>query len=301
MMIYIDSIVTKVYLFIWNYLVMIKLTFKSLLLILIPLFISGCGELKRLSLSQICEDAPGICDDLHIIGDCRYQRTSLIRARYEHLQEPNVKNTQLLLEELDGYKACLEPTLHIAYTRYKDRKQKRLDNYLASQKVIEQLLSESVGTQDPNLAYYLWVNYKDLKAKKVFLNAANQPNLSDTSLLIKLGVYYSSDEPQKSIDFYYKALRETNNIESLPSNTFLQLVTFFYRHRLYEETYIWAKVALDTSEEPTPIRLEMITKKANFSEKKQSQLNKKAKKYISDLKDGLFNQKTPVLDLAPTE
>jgi len=273
---------------------MFKFTFKSLLLIFISLALTGCG-LKEKSISQICEEAPGICNDLHVIGDCRYQRTSLIRSRYNHLQAPTDKNIKLLLEELDGYRTCLAPTLQIAYKRYKDRKQKRLDNYLASKRVIDRLLKDSVGTKDPNLAYYLWTNFKDLQAKKVFLNAAQNPNLSDPSILAKLAVYYSADEPQRSLDFYYKALRESKNIQQIPSSMFLQLVSFFYRYHKYEETYIWAKVSMETFDEPPPIRLDLITKRGYISEDKEDELEDLADDYISDLEDGIFKVNTPTL------
>jgi len=269
--------------------------FKFLLLILISLVLSGCG-LKEKSISQICEETPGICNDLHVIGDCRYNRTSLIRARYNHIQEPSGKNVKLLLEELDAYKICLAPTLQIAYKRYKDRKQKRLDNYLASQKVIDRLLKDSVGTQDPNLAYYLWTNFNDLQAKKVFLAAASKPNLTDPSILSKLAVYYSADEPQRSLDFYYKALRESKNVEELPSNIFLQLVSFFFRNHKYEETYIWANIALKTSDdESPPIRLELIVERGYLTEETQSELDDKASEYLDALEDGIFKEQAPIL------
>jgi len=274
---------------------MFKFTFKTLLLILASFYLSGCDDFKQKSISQICEAAPGICNDLHSIGDCRYQRSSLIRARYEHLQAPTDKNIKLLLEELDNYRTCLSPTLQIAYKRYKDRKQKRLDNYIVSQRLIDNLLKDSVGTQDPNLAYYLWTNFKDLQAKKVFLNAAKDPNLSDPSTLAKLAVYYSADEPQKSLDFYYSALRKSNNIQQIPSSVFLQLVSFFYRYHKYEETYIWAKISMETFDDPPPIRLDLITERGYISEDKEEELEDIADDYISDLEDGIFNVNTPKL------
>jgi len=274
---------------------MFKFTFKSLLLILLSLYLSGCDELKRVSMSQICEEESAICQDLHQFGDCRYLRTSLIRARYDHIQAPTEKNVLLLLEESEGYKTCLEPKLQIAYTRYKDRKQKRLDNYATAQKIVDKLLVNAAGTRDPNLAYYLWTNHQDLQAKKVFLNAANQSNLTDASVLSKLAVYYSADEPQRAVDFYYKALRSSKNIEELPSSMFLQLVSLFYRHHLYRETYRWAKVAMLTSEEPAPIRLDMIAKRGYISEEALSKLDDEAEDYVDDLEDGKFKKKTPLL------
>lgn len=297
MMIYIVLIITEVYLFIWNYLLMFIFNFKSLLLILISLVLSGCGA-KEKSISQICEETPGICNDFHeVVADCRYQRAEIIRLNYYYRQDENETNIIPLLDELNAYKACLDRTLYIAYKRYKDRKQKRLDNYLASQKLTDELLLKSVGTQDPNLAYYLWKNVNDLQAKKVFLAAATKPNLSDPSLLAKLAVYFSADEPQKSLNFYYQALRESKSIEKLPNDIFIQLVSLLFNNNEYEEAYIWAKIVIDTYEEDErpPVRLELIADRGFIKEDAQSALETKAGEYYNALKNGMFKEQPPHL------
>lgn len=247
------------------------------------------------SISKICGDKPELCEDLHQIADCRFIRTSVIRARYLHALENTENNTRLLLEELDAYKACLELTLQIAYTRYKDRKRKRLENYLTSKELIDGLLKQSTGTKDPNLAYYLWTNYQDLQAKEVFLSAANRPDLSDPYLLSKLAVFHSSDDPQRSLAFYYKAMQESENLESLPNGIFIQLISLLFKHHLYSEAYLWSTVATNSYQNSAPINMQMIIDKGYLSEKQRQELTNQAEQYIEALEQGTFKEHAPEL------
>ena len=267
-----------------------------MLLICLCLFIAGCDQFKTTNINTICSQEPAVCEDLHQIGDCRFIRTAVIRARYQHMLSPNEVNTQILLEELNSYKSCLELTLQIAYTRFKDRKQKRLDNFLVSESLIEVLLDDAEGTQDPNLAYYLWTHNQDLQAKKVFLNAAKQPGLSNVSLLSKLAIYHSADDPQLSVDFYYKALKNSQNLDSLPNGLFIQLISILYRHNMYQEAFLWAKVATSSSQNSAPINIDNIVEKGYLSIDAQQKLTLLSTQYILALEEGRFNQKTPNLN-----
>ena len=268
---------------------------KYLLLICVSVLLSACDGFETTNISEMCDEKPAICNDFHQIGDCRFLRTSVIRARYQLEIAPDDKNTIRALEELDTYKSCLELTLQIAYTRYKDRKQKRLDNYLASKKIIDQLLNKSVGTQDPNLAYFLWTNHNDLAAKEVFLNATNQPNITDISLLTKLATYHSADDPQRSIQLFYEALQKAHNIETLPTGILIQIIGLFYSHHLYQEAYVWSIVAIETKQDSAPINIEKIVKRGYLSKQVQDELTSVSEHYIKALEQGNFNQPAPKL------
>lgn len=274
---------------------MIIFACKSLLLILLCLLLTACDNIQTASISKICANEPGICNDFHQIADCRFMRTSVIRARYQYSLAADEKNTLLLLEELDIYKSCLELTLQISYARYKDRKKKRFDNYLASKSLIDTLLKTARGTQDPNLAYYLWTHNADLRAKKVFLSAEKRPNLTDVSLLSKLAVYHSADDPQLSLNFYYEALHNSKDIETLPKGIFTQLISILYRHHFYQEAYLWAKVATESKLNSAPIDIEKIIKKGYLSEKLQKKITALSEDYLAALEDGEFTHQAPHL------
>ena len=130
-----------------------KILRSALVLIALTACIS-CLPSKKDSLANICQSDPELCSDLHKISNCRYKRTSLIRARYYDKIEPNEAHTIDLLDELDAYESCIELTLFMQFTRHKERKEHRIENYFMAQKLMKDRLKEIKGTQDPHLAYY---------------------------------------------------------------------------------------------------------------------------------------------------
>jgi hypothetical protein len=260
----------------------------------------ACMPFQPDSLTDICESEPQICDDLHQIGDCRYKRTSLIRARYLDKKEPNEAHTRLLLTELDSYESCLELTLFMQFTRNKERKTQRLENYLAAQNLMEAKLKETKGTQDPHLAYFLWTHHQDLAAKTVFLRAANKKGLKDIRLLTKLATIYSKEDPQRALDLLFKALRESKSISALPQNVFTSMMTIFYQEKEFEQAYIWALIAKEEiTEEEFPINLDLILQKGLINGKKmilnEDALEDMADKYHQQLTEGAFHLQAPQL------
>ena len=241
---------------------MITKILKSTLILIALIATISCIPNKEDGLANICKSYPELCSDLHQIGDCRYKRTSLIRARYYDKIEPNQTHTRALLTELDNYESCLELTLFLQFTRNKERKELRLENYLAAQNLMKAVLKESKGTQDPHLAYYLWTRYQDLDARTVFLNAANQKDLKDIKLLAKLATIYSTEDPQLSLNLFYKALRESKSLDELPQNIFTSIMTIFYQNKQFAQAYIWALIAKEeNTEKEFPINLDLILQK----------------------------------------
>lgn len=271
---------------------------KSTLLLSALLTTLSCTPFNKDSLSDICASEPQLCADLHQIGDCRYKRTTLIRARYYDKITPNEAHTRALLTELDDYESCLELTLFLEFTRHKERKNLRLENYLTAQKLMEEKLKESKGTQDPHLAYYLWTRHQDLDAKAVFLNAANQKELTDISLLTKLATTYSKEDPQRALDLFYKALRESKSVDDLPKNIFSLIMTIFYQNKAFEQAYIWALIAKEeNTEKEFPVNLDLILQNGLIHGKKvivnEDELEEQAELYHKQLTEGVFSAEAP--------
>lgn len=273
----------------------IKLSFVCSLLLL-----SACDYLKGDDIGSICKNSPELCADLHQIGDCRFIRTTVIRARYYDKIEPNELHKRQLLTELDEYESCLELTLFMQFTRNKHRKQRRVDNYLQTQKLIQDHLKESTGTKDPMLAYYLWTRYQDMQAREVFLKASTKSNVTDPQLLFKLATVYSKENSQEALDIFYKAFRKTKSLKQIPHSSYAIIMTLFYQHLRFEDAYIWALIA---EEEDTmnefPINLDLILQKGVASGDKLiinvKELQEEAKRYHELLDDGEFNEEAPQL------
>lgn len=279
---------------------MITNKLKIALLLIASAALISCVPENKDGLTNICESDPELCNDLHKIGDCRYKRTSLIRARFYDKVEPSELHTQDLLRELDEYESCLELTLFMQFTRHKERKIHRIENYLTAQKLMQEKLDASKGTQDPYLAYYLWSHYQDLDAKKVFLKATRNTDLQEPKLLIKLARVYAKNSPQQALNLFYKALRNSESIDALPENTFTLIMSIYYQNKAFEQAYIWALIAIEEDTEKVfPINLDLILQKGLINREKKIKntdaLQESAINYHSQLEDGLFTLQAPHL------
>lgn len=279
---------------------MIIKTAIKLSIVYITIVLSGCDSFKSDSLSHICADFPELCDDLHIIGDCRYKRTTVIRARYYDKTQPTEQHKRHLLSELDEYHSCLELTLFLEFTRNKQRKEKRLDNYLRAATLLKEEVKNSKGTQDPMLAYYLWTHHHDKQAGKVFLAAADKEGVTDTRLLFKLAAVNTRINPQKTLDLFYRALTMSKSLDQIPPSSFVYMMTTFYQHKQFENAYIWAVIAkIEDEKEEYPINFDLILKRGVMSADKsihnETQLQAQAERYYAQLKVGSFKADAPRL------
>lgn len=280
---------------------MIIKTAIKLSIVCVTLLLSACDSFKNDNLSNICNNSPELCDDLYQIGDCRFKRTALIRARYYDKIEPTEFHQRAYLAELNEYQSCLEITLFMEFTRNKYRKEQRLKNYLRTKSLIKQEVKESKGTQDPMLAYYLWTHYKDQQARQVFLAAANKKDVSDPRLLFKLAEMYAKKKPQKTLNLLYRALAMTHSLDQIPPSTFVFMMNIFYQHRQFENAYVWALIAKkEDIEDEYPINLDLILKHGavngdNLITDEES-LTIQANSYHKKLIKGNFNAEVPSLN-----
>jgi len=280
---------------------MIVKTAIKLAIVATTLLLGACDSFKNDSLSHICAEFPELCDDFYKIGDCPFNRTTVIRARYYDQIEPSEWRKRDLLDELEEYHACLELTLFLEFTRNKQRKEHRLKNYLKAEEIIKQEVLASKGTKDPILAYYLWTHFKDKQAGKVFLAAANKSDVSDPRLLFKLATVIVKEDPQKSLDLFYRGLIMSNSLTEVPRSSFVFMMNIFYQNKQFKNAYIWALIAKEEDEEDEyPINLDLILKKgvrsSNKGIKNAEQLQDQADRYYEQLSEGTFKAKTPILN-----
>ena len=280
---------------------------KMLFPILVLFTVSSCGPSNKDSIVKICKSDSELCSDLHNISDCRYKRSSLIRARYYDKIEPSNEHTINLLDELDIYESCLELTLMMEFTKAGEKKahnrvhkENRIENYYTAKKLMKEKLKEVKKTKEPHIAYYLWTHYQDLTAKKVFLKAASQKDTKDINLLLKLAALYNKSYSQYSLNIYYKALKISKSLDEIPNNTFVSILTIFYQNKNFEQAYIWALLAKKVNTRKTlPIDFDLILQKGLKNNKKlimnEKKLQKIANTYYQKLKQGKFNIKTPKL------
>jgi len=279
---------------------MILKTAIKLSIVAMTLLLSACDSFKDDKLSHICADFPELCDDLHDIVSCSYNRTDVIRARYYDKIEPSEYRKRDLLDKLDEYHTCLELTLFMQFSRNKHRKELRLENFLTTEELIKEEILKSKGTQDPILAYYLWTRFNDKQASKVFLAAANKADASDPRLLFKLATITVKEDPQQSLDLFYRGLALSKSLQEIPHSSFVFIMNIFYQHKQFKNAYIWALITKTEDEQGMyPINLDLILQKGVRSGTKLIQnselLMDQAERYYEQLQAGTFNAKTPRL------
>lgn len=275
-------------------------TVIKLSIVLTTLLLAGCDSIKPDSIKNICQNSPELCEDLVAITDCRFKRTTLIRARYYDKTQASDINKRQLLAQLDGYHSCLEATLHLQYTRNKYRKEQRLKNYLRTEALMLEALSDVKGTQDPMLAFYLWTRHKDAQAREVFLAAANKNDVKDPRLLFKLAIVKAKYDPQHALNLFYRGLVISDSLEQMPTSNVVFIMNIFYQHKQFDNAYIWALIAkrMDINDE-FPINLEMIINKGISTLatplNNQEQLQIQAENYYQLLLTGTFKEHAPLL------
>ncbi len=268
---------------------------KKWLILLCVLLLVGCKSFPKMSLSSICNGNPELCSDLYQVSDCRFARTDVIRERYLYKIEPTGIHKLNLLTELDKYQSCLQMTLLFELTANIKRKKRRLHNYLTAQKLIKDLLVDSKGTDDPFLAYYLWINYQDLEAKSVFIKAATDKNIKNVDLVSKLAVIYSKSKPDKALGYFFKAMRLSHSLADLPSNLFVNIMSIYYQKHDFTNAYIWALVNKSAHKKHAlEINLDLILSGGLLNGeqkiKNEEVLKKLALQYYSELRRGNFNR-----------
>lgn len=285
---------------------MIPKTARLCLLIGCTLFLSACDSLKNDSLNNICKQFPALCAELPATTDCRYKRTTLIRARYYDHIEPSDLHTRQLLDQLNDYHLCMEATLHLEFTRNKQRKARRLESYLKADALMIETLERVKDTQDPMLAYYLWTKHKDMRARQVFLKAALQKDVSDPRLLFKLATTEIPYNTQQTIDMFYRALQISTSIEQVPTPNVLLIMNIFYQHKQFEVAYLWALVAQKQDRhQEYPINLDLILRGGIASAARlintdtEQKLQAQADHYFLQLEQGNFNE--PAIKLENNE
>ena len=279
----------------------IKKTPKLLIPLCMAFLISSCDLFGGKTVTQICKENPELCEGfLQSVNQCRFKRTDLIRMRYTSKLEPTEHHTIELLDKLANYEQCLEATLQMGFKNNKSRKKGNMTNYFATQALTKKILADSKHTNNPHLAYYLWLHYHDLDAKKVFFDAVTKKKTKDVDLLIKAATVYAAEEPQKSLDTFYKALRYSHSFKEFPISTFTLIMTIYYQNRLYERAYVFALLAERVNDgDETHINLDLVLRKGNPNGeqliKDTDKLETIADNYYTALKAGKFKERAPEL------
>ena len=79
----------------------------------------GCE--RSLTLSKVCEETPGFCEDLNKDSHCKDLRSDLIFARYHEYKSPTDDNKYDLLKKLESYDSCVSLAAKIEHIKLKEK------------------------------------------------------------------------------------------------------------------------------------------------------------------------------------
>lgn len=206
------------------------------------LVLTGCEE--PLTLSKVCKETPGLCNDLNKDSHCKKERAKVIMARYHEYKQPTEENKYTLLQGFEQYSQCVSLAAKIEHIKLKEKTTSRVEGHLTSIKEMTRIFQDTKGTDHPGLLYYHWSRNNDQSALTKLLSLEEDPRVTnDAQIQFFLATYYIKFDEEKTIDLLYKTL-ELNKAEQTPNpEIYMTLVSLFNKHEKYKHAYTFARVA----------------------------------------------------------
>jgi hypothetical protein len=212
------------------------------LLALSILTLVGCEQ--PLTLSKVCEETPGFCEDLNKDSHCKDLRAELIFARYHEYKSPTDDNKYDLLKKFESYDKCVSRAAKIEHIKLKEKTTSRVEGHLTSLKEMNRLFQDTKQTDHPGLLYYHWSRKNSTFAMNKLLNMQEQDNVkNDQEIQLFLATYYAKFDDEKTIDLLYRVLELNKAGEQPKLEVYSSLVSIFFKQKKYKHAYTFAKVA----------------------------------------------------------
>lgn len=244
----------------------------------------GCNE--QISLRTICEQSPSVCQDISADGHCNKQRHDLILSRHETQKRPTDNNRYQLILKWESYAQCIELASQIEHIKLKEKRTRRVDNYLLSQQQLQQLAKLTEISDHPPLLYYHWSRYGSKQHLEKFLALEGTGALQTAQLQFSLATYYTKRDIAKAINLLYNTLTLYSNGAEVNVEIYSSLTNLFWQADQYQLAYMWGKVATLAGVEIVnmpQLKLKLAADKALLKA-----LDQQAKKVLSDIDKGDF-------------
>jgi hypothetical protein len=202
----------------------------------------GCSD--ALTLTKVCDETPGFCNDLNKDSHCKDQRSSTILTRYIEYKDPSDENKYQLLKNFESYNQCISLAAKIEHKKLKQKTTSRINGQLTSIKEITRLYQDTLETAHPGLLYYHWSRNNNQNALTKLLSIENTDAVTTSAeMQFFLASYYIKFDEEKTINLLYKTL-ELNPVGKKPNpEVYTSLISLFYKQDKYKHAYIFSKVA----------------------------------------------------------
>ncbi|USD39240.1 MULTISPECIES: DUF2989 domain-containing protein [Ferrimonas] len=251
----------------------------ALVALLLPL--SACDT--RLTLQQVCEAQPQMCQDVPLTGWCIKERSQVIWTRYE--DDPSDRRTIYNeLISLENYVGCMEKATMIENRIVaKERETARIESYIASQKALKKLQQSTVSDPSPYLSFYHWTRLNDHQALARFLDSERKGELNSIQLKQFAASYYSRINPEKAVAYLLDIL------PTLPHpavDTYLELSNEYLTLDQPASAYLFAKMTAQFK--PELVNAQRLRLLQASSKVDKATLDAKAATLLDKLEQGSF-------------
>jgi len=223
--------------------------YSRCLVLVLPLTIVACDSALNFlgfgnrTVKSICNSNPELCEDLNQDGWCRSERADVIISRFDELNHDSDENKYHLIKHYRAYNQCIELAASIEPKYDKSRKTQRVVGMLTSLEELARLEAETRESNNPYLAMYHWTQHRDQDAKERFLALEGTGKLDSPELLWTLAIYYSGNNPQKTIDILQSSFKYFGEDQVIPAKYPEAITSQYMALRNFRQAYIWAQVS----------------------------------------------------------
>ncbi|MER2494006.1 DUF2989 domain-containing protein [Catenovulum sediminis] len=250
----------------------------------ISIAVSACDS--GLSLNEVCQSTPQICEDLNTDAWCKQERKDVILGRYAEMQNPTDDVRYKLIMDFEAYSTCVEKASFIEHIKLKDKQTGRVRGFVTSVKELERLSNQTKDSNHPHLLYWHWSRNGDEQAMSRFLALRDSGILQTPELQFKLATYYVKFNRDLTIDTLYHALTLYDGEKPVNPEILKTLSTLYLKDEKYKHAYVWGKLAKEfgvTDIDLAPLRAVLKNQSISIA-----QLNDIADDYGSAIENGEF-------------
>ncbi len=253
--------------------------------VLVTLALAGCDG--GVTVRDVCDEVPAMCNDLNTDAHCREQRAQVILSRYHEYQSATDDNKYELLRHLESYSQCVSLASKIEHVKLKEKTTSRVEGYMTSLKEINRLFKETRDSDHPGLLYYQWSrNNNQAALNKLLAMEQTDAVRNNPEYQFFLASYYIKLDTDKTVDLLYHSL-ELNKPGQIPNpEIFTTLVNIFYKQEKYTLAYTFARIAKESGVENidfTPMKHQLTA--SGIDSDKYDTL---ASKTLTDILEGRF-------------
>lgn len=258
---------------------------KKLITVLATSLLVACGE-TTISISEICQTKPMICNDLYDDSHCKLERRNVIFSRYDVSKVPSDAKKYRLLMDLEKYSKCMELASGIEHIKLKEKTTSRINSYRVSLDEIKRISDETITSDHPGLLFYHWSRHQSKSHLEKFIKAAEQNKFTDPDLQFALASHYLAERNPKAIDAMHQALRLYKKDSRVDPAIFTTLTTAYFKKKQYVESYHWALVAQAVGVER--IEFQLILKDLDQQQFDHGRVKEIAEQTLASIENGAY-------------